>query len=323
MRKLLSPTHRPRLRGRASVAALAVALGVGALVAPGLSAASIARSTAATTHAKGVEIATVVGPFGPQLIVGNGPLKGFSLYAITRDSRTTYGCTTYVFHGPGGGAFPCVGPETSQNAEWPALTTTAAPVAGPGVTKSMLSSVFRKGVGHQVVYNGHPLYLFDHGPGQITGEGWDEPSIPPWRGQWWLVNPSGSFEEWNQTLTATKIADGTTVLAALMNTGIGYHSFPLYESSADTSNSSACGTPCSRVFEPLLTTGTPGIQGPGVTGGIGSFTRADGTTQVTYNGHPLYLYSDEGIDNAGPGAPATGSGDNKTVGSGTFHLVIP
>src|SRR5580704_4959043 len=106
MRKLQSTTQRHRLRGVASVAALAVALGVGALVAPGLSAASIARSAAATTHAKGVEIATVVGPFGPQLVVGNGPLKGFSVYAITRDSRTTYGCTTAVFHGPGGAAFP-------------------------------------------------------------------------------------------------------------------------------------------------------------------------------------------------------------------------
>jgi predicted lipoprotein with Yx(FWY)xxD motif len=302
---------------------LAVALGIGALAAPGLSAASTARPQASTGHAKGVEIATVTGPFGPQLVVGNGPLKGFSVYSITRDSKTTYGCTTFVFHGPGGSSFPCTGPETSQNAEWPALTTTAAPVAGPGVAKSMLSSVFRKGIGHQVVYNGHPLYLFDRGPGQITGEGWDEPALPPWRGQWWLVNPSGSFQEWNQTLTATKIENGTTVLGALMNTGIGYHAFPLYSSSSDTSNSSSCGTACSRVFEPLLTTGTPGIEGPGVTGTIGSFTRADGTTQVTYDGHPLYFYSDEGIDVTRPGYPTTGSGNNKTVGSGTFHLVIP
>ena len=103
----------------------------------------------------------------------------------------------------------------------------------------------------------------------------------------------------------------------------GNHYLPLYYSSADTSNTSACGTPCSRVFEPLLTTGTPGIEGT-LSGTIGSFTRTDGTTQVTYNGHPLYLYSDEGIVQVpGRGLTASGSGNGKTVGSGTFHLVSP
>lgn len=319
--RLHLPIPGTRRRSRAVIAAFTIALGIGA-IAPAVSGASVARGTTSTPHAKGVEISMASGPFGPQLIVGSGPLKGFSVYSITRDTRTTYGCTTAVFHGPGGASFPCTGPETGH-AEWPALTTTAAPVAGPGVTQSMLNSVFRKGVGHQVVYGGHPLYLFDQGPGQTTGEGWDEPSFPPWKGSWWLVNPSGSFQEWSQTLTATKIASGATVLAALMQTGGGFHALPLYSSSADTSNSSACGAPCSRVFEPLLTTGKPGVEGT-ANGTIGSITRANGTTQVTYNGHPLYLYSDEGVANVpGRGITATGSGDGKTAGSGTFHLVTP
>jgi predicted lipoprotein with Yx(FWY)xxD motif len=322
MRLHPSPTHGPRRRG-AAIASIAIALSLGALV-PAVSGASVTHGSASTSHAKGVEISMANGPFGPYLVVGNGQLKGFSVYSITRDSRTTYGCTLAVFHFPGGPALACTGSLSSQNAEWPALTTTAAPVAGPGVTKSMLNSVFRKGIGHQVVYNGHPLYLFDQSAGSITGEGWDEPSLPPWHGSWWLVNPSGNFQEWNQTLTAAKLANGTTVLEAIMNTGGGYHTLPLYSSSSDTSNSSSCGTPCSRVFEPLLTTGTPGVEGTTATGSISSFTRADGTTQVTYNGHPIYLYSDEGIINVkGQGFTATGSGDGKTVGSGTFHLVTP
>jgi len=321
MRLHLSPTHQPRRRTHVAIASFAIALGIGAL-APAMSGASVARSAASSSHAKGVEISMAIGPFGPQLVVGNGPLKGFSVYSITRDSRTTYGCTTVVFHGPGGSSFPCTGPESSNSSEWPALTTTAAPIAGHGVTQSMLNSVFRKGIGHQVVYNGHPLYLFDSGPGQITGEGFDEPSLPPWKGTWWLVNPSGSFQEWNQTLTATKIVNGTTVLAALMLTGAGFHALPLYSSSSDTSNSSSCGTPCSRVFEPLLTTGKPGVEGT-ANGTIGTITRADGTKQVTYNGHPIYLFSDEGIAMVPGGLAATGSGDGKTVGSGTFHLVNP
>jgi predicted lipoprotein with Yx(FWY)xxD motif len=316
-----SPIHGARRRGVA-IASVAIALGLGALIAPAVSGASVARHS--TSHAKGVEISMANEAFGAQLIVGNGPLKGFSVYAITSDSKTHYGCTTVVIHFPGGGGpGTCTGPETSQSSEWPALTTTAAPVAGPGITKSMLSSVYRKGVGHQVVYDGHPLYLFDQGPDNITGEGFDEPSLPPWHGTWWLVNPSGSFQEWNQTLTANKLANGTTVLEAIMNTGGGFHFLPLYFSSTDTSNSSSCGIPCSRVFEPLLTTGTPGVEGT-LSGSIGSFTRTDGTTQVTYNGRPLYLYSDEGIVKVpGRGGTASGSGNGKIVGSGTFHLVTP
>lgn len=115
-----------------------------------------------------------------------------------------------------------------------------------------------------------------------------------------------------------------TSLAAIMFTPAGSHGFPLYSFSADSSSTSRCGTPCSRVFEPLLTTGTPGIEGPVATGTIATITRADGTHQVTYNGHPLYLYAVEKIALVpGRGFTATGSGDGKAVGSGTFHLVTP
>jgi predicted lipoprotein with Yx(FWY)xxD motif len=50
----------------------------------------------------------------------------------------------------------------------------------------------------------------------------------------------------------------------------------------------------------------PGQQpaaGPGITGALGTFTRADGTTQVTYNGLPLYGWQGD----AKPG-DATGNG---------------
>jgi len=51
---------------------------------------------------------------------------------------------------------------------------------------------FRKGVGWQVTYAGHPLYLFDQQPGAVTGEGWFEPGLPPWHGIWWLMSPAVS-----------------------------------------------------------------------------------------------------------------------------------
>jgi hypothetical protein len=60
--------------------------------------------------------------------------------------------------------------ERNRHAERPALTTPAPPVAGPGVDQSLLATVYRE-FGYQVTYAGQPLYLFDQGPGQVTGEG--------------------------------------------------------------------------------------------------------------------------------------------------------
>lgn len=315
-----SPIHLRRRRRLLAVAAPLVA--TASLLAPTVVGATVGH--VAPRAQPGVELTAHTGVFGPYLIVGNGPLKGFSVYAITSDTATTFGCTRVVFHGPGGGSFACTGPESDQSVEWPALTTTAAPIAGPGVEASMLHTVYRKGIGHQVVYDGHPLYLFDQGPGQITGEGWDEGSLPPWHGSWWLVNPSGYFEESNQTLTIDQLPAGQHVLSLLMIAGGGTYAFPAYSFSADTPATSACNDACARVFEPVLTTGSPGIEGTGVSGALGTITRSDGSTQVTYDGHPLYLYSLEGVARVnGRGLVATGSGDGKTVGGGTFHLVSP
>ena len=129
---------------------------------------------------------------------------------------------------------------------------------------------------------------------------------------------------WNQTLTARLDGLGTTALSAMLLTGGGWHVFPLYSFSLDSSSSSACSAACARRFPPLLTTGTPGIEGTGVTGAIGTFTRSDGTTQLTYDGHPLYLFGDEGVKRSAPGGGvALGNGDGKVVGGGTFSVVTP
>src|ERR1039458_223007 len=286
MRQNHESTRTRRFWGlRPAVAVAAAALSVGVL-GPAMSGAAVTGAAHAHATAHGVEIRAFDGPFGPYIIIGNGPMTGVTVYAITSDNAPkSYGCTTVPFGGFGS-PFPGTGPVSNNNAEWPALTTTAAPVAGPGINSAMLHSVFRKGIGHQVTYDGHPLYLFDQGPGQITGEGWDEPSLPPWHGQWWLVNPDGNFQEWSQTLTTSTLADHAVPLSALMLTGAGYHAFPLYSFSADTSSTSACGPACARVFDPLLTTGKPGIEGTSVTGSIGSLTRTGGEQPGTHNRPP-------------------------------------
>ena len=52
--------------------------------------------------------------------------------------------------------------------------------------------------------------------------------------------------------------------------------------------------------------------GPGVTGTLATIKRSDGTTQVTYNGHPLYTY-------AGDTAPGQAFGNNLNLNGGLWH----
>jgi predicted lipoprotein with Yx(FWY)xxD motif len=64
----------------------------------------------------------------------------------------------------------------------------------------------------------------------------------------------------------------------------------LYLFKADVGMRSACAGPCVTKWPPLLTTGKP-IADAGLTASkLATITRSDGTRQVTYNGHPLYLF---------------------------------
>jgi len=56
---------------------------------------------------------------------------------------------------------------------------------------------------------------------------------------------------------------------------------------------SACTDTCTTIWQPLLTNGAP-TAGTGVTASmLGTFTRPDGSVQVTYNGWPLYTYTQD------------------------------
>jgi predicted lipoprotein with Yx(FWY)xxD motif len=64
----------------------------------------------------------------------------------------------------------------------------------------------------------------------------------------------------------------------------------LYLYTPDTSSTSTCYGPCIAFWPALLTTGAP-MAGTGATASmLGTSPRTDGTTQVTYNGHPLYYF---------------------------------
>ena len=86
----------------------------------------------------------------------------------------------------------------------------------------------------------------------------------------------------------------------------------LYTFAPDKVNKSVCYGDCASYWPPV-----PGnvSAGPGVTGKIGTITRTDGTTQATYNGHPLYTY----IGDHGPG---TAAGNNINLNGGLW-LDVP
>ncbi len=87
----------------------------------------------------------------------------------------------------------------------------------------------------------------------------------------------------------------------------------LYLFLADTPTRSACTGGCANNWPPLLSGGMP-QAGEGVDASkLGTLVRDDGTTQVTYNGHPLYYFA---------GDSQAGDTNGQGIG-GKWYLVSP
>jgi predicted lipoprotein with Yx(FWY)xxD motif len=69
--------------------------------------------------------------------------------------------------------------------------------------------------------------------------------------------------------------------------------FTLYALTDDSPSQSRCTGGCAGVWPPLVVQGVPS-GGPGIDPSkLSTLTRADGTLQVVYNGHPLYGYASD------------------------------
>jgi predicted lipoprotein with Yx(FWY)xxD motif len=64
----------------------------------------------------------------------------------------------------------------------------------------------------------------------------------------------------------------------------------LYLFEKDKNGKSACSGACATNWPPLLTKGKPKASGGVKASKLGTTKRSDGTTQVTYGGHPLYTF---------------------------------
>lgn len=61
----------------------------------------------------------------------------------------------------------------------------------------------------------------------------------------------------------------------------------------DTGTSSTCYTSCAKFWPPVLTTGAPQAGAGAQASLLGITQRTDGTTEVTYGGHPVYYFQND------------------------------
>jgi predicted lipoprotein with Yx(FWY)xxD motif len=94
-----------------------------------------------------------------------------------------------------------------------------------------------------------------------------------------------------------------TILAA------GPKKLTVYLFQGDKGASSSCSGACAMAWPPVTTSGAASATGQAVAADLGTIKRADGTTQVTYKGHPLYFFVKDGDsgDAYGQGAKAFGA----------------
>jgi len=86
--------------------------------------------------------------------------------------------------------------------------------------------------------------------------------------------------------------------------------FTLYSFAPDTSTKSNCNGACAQNWPP--------VKGPatasGVKGTFGTIKRSDGSTQATFDGHPLYTF-------VGDTAPGQAKGNGLNAAGGLWHEI--
>jgi predicted lipoprotein with Yx(FWY)xxD motif len=98
----------------------------------------------------------------------------------------------------------------------------------------------------------------------------------------------------NTTAAKAATSSGPTLRLAALKPGkalVDAQGRTLYLFEADKHDASTCNGACASIWPPATATGGT-VAGPGITASkIGTTKRSDGSSQLTYNGHPLYRYA--------------------------------
>jgi predicted lipoprotein with Yx(FWY)xxD motif len=155
------PPGRLRRTCLTGAAALAAALALAACGGP------VTQLTETPTTNQSLTLTLEKSPVGLILATGTGA----TLYDFPPDSRTHSACLN------DGCVF-----------QWPPLVKAGPVTVGPGVQKSLISTLERPDGSTQLSYDGHPLYTYnlDVKPGMITGQAIDQDGGP-----WYVLLANG------------------------------------------------------------------------------------------------------------------------------------
>ncbi|HET7013358.1 MAG TPA: hypothetical protein VFI65_05590 [Streptosporangiaceae bacterium] len=115
--------------------------------------------------------------------------------------------------------------------------------------------------------------------------------------------------------TSTSVASAGSVLKTTTIKGVtvltNSKGFTLYLFAPDSPTKSVCNGSCASYWPPVKAP----VTAPGIKGTITTITRADGSKQAAYNGHPLYTY-------IGDSKPGQASGNNVTLNGGLWKEIV-
>ena len=118
-----------------------------------------------------------------------------------------------------------------------------------------------------------------------------------------------------------KTASGRSATVGVSNESLGdilvdSQGRTVYLFSRDSGTTSECGGTCAVNWPPLRVAGKPTIGSGADASLISSSTRSGGARQVTYNGHPLYLFK-------GDKNPGDTNGEGLNAFGGSWYALSP
>jgi predicted lipoprotein with Yx(FWY)xxD motif len=135
------------------------------------------------------------------------------------------------------------------------------------------------------------------------------------------VSACGSSGGGATASTLPRVANGHPATVGVVDGRLGKilvdsRGHTLYLFGKDSGTKSACFGGCASTWPPLRAGGKPTVGSGADSARVGTTRRSDGKPQVTYNGHPLYLYQgDEKSD--------VTNGQGLTAFGGAWYALSP
>jgi predicted lipoprotein with Yx(FWY)xxD motif len=127
----------------------------------------------------------------------------------------------------------------------------------------------------------------------------------------------------SKTTTTPASGGGAAVIAVASNPKLGKilvdskgDTVYYFEKDKQNGNASTCSGACASVWPPVTTSSAPKGQKGAAASKLGTIKRSDGTTEVTYNGWPLYTY-------AGDKKPGDANGNDFTQFGAQWYALTP